>query len=109
MKKRTAKKRNLFAEIAEGFEALADERAGKRTLRTHEVEAMPAPEISADELLALRERLRLSRAVFARYLRTNPRTLENWEQGRARPNAQAALLIKLVEQFPDTVDRLAAV
>lgn len=103
------KKRNLFAEIAEGFDALAEARAGKRTLRTHEVEMMPAPAVSAEELLALRERLHLSRTVFARYLRTNPRTLENWEQGRARPNAQAALLIKLVERYPDTVERLAAV
>ncbi len=102
-------KRNLFAEIAEGFEALADERAGKRTLRTHAVDMKPAPEVSADDLLALRERLHLSRPVFARYLRTNPRTLENWEQGRARPNAQAALLIRLVERYPDTVERLAAV
>lgn len=102
-------KRNLFAEIAEGFDALADARAGKRTLRTHEVEMKPAPDVSADELMALRERLHLSRPVFARYLRTNPRTLENWEQGRARPNAQAALLIRLVERYPDTVERLAAV
>ena len=103
------KKRNLFAEIAEGFDALAEERAGKRTLRTYEVELKPAPEVSAGELLALRERLHLSRPVFASYLRTNPRTLENWEQGRARPNAQAALLIRLVERFPDTVERLAAI
>ena len=103
------KKRDLFAEITEGFEALADERAGKLTLRTHEAEWLPAPEVTADELIALRTRLRLSRAVFARYLRTNPRTLENWEQGRARPNAQAALLIRLVERYPDTVERLATV
>ncbi|MDP2792517.1 MAG: hypothetical protein Q8O25_00285 [Sulfurisoma sp.] len=103
------KKRNLFSEIAEGFDALAEERAGKRTLRTYDVEARPAPEVSALELMALRERLHLSRPVFARYLRTNPRTLENWEQGRARPNAQAALLIRLVERYPDTVERLAAV
>lgn len=39
------KKRNLFAEIAEGFDALADERAGKQTLRTHKVEARPSPEL----------------------------------------------------------------
>ena len=103
------KKRNLFAEISEGFEALAEERGGKRTLRTHEVEALPAPEVTAEELIALRERLHLSRPVLARYLRTNPRTLENWEQGRARPNAQAALLIRLVERYPDTVERLATV
>jgi putative transcriptional regulator len=103
------KKRDLFAELTEGFEALADERAGKLTLRTHEVEWLPTPEVTADELVALRTRLHLSRPVFARYLRTNPRTLENWEQGRARPNAQAALLIRLVERYPDTVERLAAV
>ena len=44
-----------------------------------------------------------------RTLRTNERTLENWEQGRARPNAQAAQLIRLVAHYPDTVKRLAAV
>jgi putative transcriptional regulator len=35
------------------------------------------------------------------------RTLENWEQGRARPNAQAALLIRLVRNYPETVRHLA--
>jgi putative transcriptional regulator len=103
------KKRNLFTEIKEGFDALRDERDGKRTLRSHVIEPRPAPEISAAELVALRERLQLSRPVLAHYLRTNPRTLENWEQGRAKPNAQAALLIRLVERYPDTVERLAEV
>ena len=101
------KKRNLFAEISEGFGAFADERAGKQTLRTVELEVRPAMNVSAGDLLAMRERLHMSRPVLARYLRTNPRTLENWEQGRAKPNAQAALLIRMVEQFPDTVERLA--
>jgi putative transcriptional regulator len=103
------KKPNLFTEIKEGFDALRDERDGKRTLRTHVTEPRPTPEISAAELVALRERLQLSRTVLAHYLRTNPRTLENWEQGRAKPNAQAALLIRLVERYPDTVERLAEV
>lgn len=103
------KNRNLYAEIAEGFDALSSAREGKRTLRTHKVEINPAPDVTAEELLALRERLHLSRQVFAHYLRTNPRTVENWEQGRAKPNAQAALLIRLVAKFPDTVERLAEV
>ena len=102
-------KRNLFEEITSGFEALADERAGKRTLRTHTVEAQPVPSVTPVKIVELRERLHLSRPVFARVLRTNPRTLENWEQGRAKPNAQAAALICLVDRYPDTVDRLAAV
>lgn len=102
-------KRHLFGELMQGLDDLADARLGKQTLRTYEVQARPAPEVAAGELLALRERLHLSRPVFAHYLRTNPRTLENWEQGRAKPNAQAALLIRLVEKFPDTVERLAVV
>lgn len=102
-------KRNLFAELSEGFDALGAERDGKITLRTHKVELREPKDLSADELRALRERLQLSRAVFARYLRINTRTLENWEQGRARPNAQAAVLIRLVAKYPDTVERLAAV
>lgn len=102
-------KRQLFAELTEGFDALANERKAKQTLRTHVLEDKPLPEISAQELLALRERLHLSRAVFAHDLRTKPRTLENWEQGRARPNPHAALLIRLVEKYPDTVERLSTV
>jgi len=34
---------------------LANERAGKLTLRTHEVALRPAPEVTAEELLVLRE------------------------------------------------------
>lgn len=103
------KKRNLFGELMEGFDALADQRAGKRTLRTHGVKPKPVPEIRADELTKVREDMKLSRSLFARYLRTNVRTLENWEQGRAKPNAQAALLIRLVQRYPDTVRRLAEI
>jgi putative transcriptional regulator len=47
--------------------------------------------------------MNLSRGLFASYLRTNVRTLENWEQERAKPNAQAALLIRLLQRLPDTV------
>jgi putative transcriptional regulator len=101
--------RNLFAELSEGMKALADEREGKKTLRTHAAEFKPAPRVTPSELVRVRKELNLSRAVFAVYLRTNVRTLENWEQGRARPNAQAALLIRLVKRFPDTVARLAVI
>jgi len=101
--------RDLFAELSEGMEALTDARQGKRTLRTHAVEFRPAPNITPQELIRVRKRLKLSRALFAVYLRTNVRTLENWEQGRAKPNAQAALLINLVKRYPDTVQRLATI
>lgn len=108
-RKQSTAKRDLFTELCEGVEALAGARKGKRTLRTHAVEYKPAPTITPQELIRVRERLKISRALFAVYLRTNVRTLENWEQGRAKPNAQAALLINLVKRYPDTVQRLASI
>lgn len=106
-KRRT--KRDLFAELAEGMSALAESRQGKRTLRTHSIDFKPAPTLTPKELIRVRKNLKLSRALFAVYLRTNVRTLENWEQGRAKPNAQAVLLINLVKHYPDTVQRLASI
>ena len=106
--KRTPR-RDLFAELSEGVAALAGVRQGKRTLRTHAVAFKPPPDVSPSELIRVRKQLHLSSALFATCLRTNPRTLENWEQGRAKPNAQAALLIGLVRRYPDMVARLAEV
>ena len=107
--RKRSSKRDLFTELSEGIDALADARQGKRTLRTHSIEFKPAPIVTPKELIRVRKDLKLSRALFAIYLRTNVRTLENWEQGRAKPNAQAALLISLVKHYPDTVQRLASI
>lgn len=106
--RRRGQKRDLFAELSEGMAALAQSRQGKRTLRTHAIEFKHAPAVTPAELVRVRQQLKISRGVFAACLRTNVRTLENWEQGRAKPNAQAALLINLVKRFPDTVERLAS-
>jgi putative transcriptional regulator len=99
-------KRNLFDELSGGIEALQQEREGLRTLPTTQVRARPAIRLTAAEVKAVRENLNLSQPVFACTLRTNTRTLQNWEQGRARPNAQASLLIRMMGQFPDMARRL---
>jgi putative transcriptional regulator len=80
------------------MEALTDARQGKRTLRTHAVEFRPAPNITPQELIRVRKSLKLSRALFAIYLRTNVRTLENG--GRAKPNAQAVLAYQSRQALP---------
>ena len=100
--------RNLFTELTEGFDALAEERQGKKTLRSHKASFTELAPLAPNELLELRQRLNMSRALFANYLRTNARTLENWEQGRSKPNAQAVALIRLVQKYPETVDHLAS-
>ena len=101
------KKRKLFDELMEGVDAMQQQREAKITLRSHEVEDLPPLEVDADLIRDTRERMHLSRAVFARRLRVSTRTVENWEQGRAKPNAQAAALILLVRKFPDTLEKLS--
>ena len=64
------------------------------------------PEVDAQFIKDTREKLRCSRALFARRLCMNERTLEKWEQGRVKPNGQAAVLFLLVRHFPDTLERL---
>ena len=102
-------KRKLFDELMEGVDAMQEQREGKITLRSHEIEDLPPLEVDADLIRDTRERMRVSRAVFARRLRVSTRTLENWEQGRARPNAQAAGLILMVRKCPDTLVKLSEV
>lgn len=101
-------KRKIFDELLEGVDAMRRERQGKVTLQTHTIENRPPLKIDAATIRDTRERLRVSRAVFARRLRVSTRTLENWEQGRAKPNAQAAALILMVRKYPDTLKRLQA-
>ena len=50
-------KRDLFAELSGGMEALADARRGKRTLRNHIIEPSQDPP-SHRELIHLRKNLR---------------------------------------------------
>jgi putative transcriptional regulator len=102
------RKRALFDELMQGVDAMRQHREGKVTLRTHDVAEKPALAVDARLIRETREGLHVSRAVFARRLRVSTRTLENWEQGRARPNAQAAALILMVRKYPDTLEKLHA-
>lgn len=99
-------KRDIFSEIMEGIAEMKAHREGKITLRSYKVEAAPLPKVDSKLIRDTRKKLRCSRAVFARKLRINERTLEKWEQGRAKPNPQAAALVLLVRRYPDTLARL---
>jgi putative transcriptional regulator len=102
-------KRNILGDLMEGVAAMKGQREGKLTLRSFKVEPTPLPKVDSKLIRDTRKRLHCSRAVFARKLRINERTLEKWEQGRARPNPQAAALVLLVRKYPDTLERLERV
>src|SRR5258708_16260361 len=102
-------KRKVFVELIGGVEAMKKHREGKLTLRSYKEEVTPLPAVDSVFIRETRKRMRCSRAVFARKLRINERTLEKWEQGRAKPNPQAAAVGLLVRRSPDTLDRLGKV
>jgi len=106
MKKTNVAKRNLFAELMEGVDAMKARREGKVTLRTH---AVAVPEIKespgAEFFVAARQRFNVSRAVWANMLRVSPRTVEKWEQG-GQVSPLAATFVELVARYPDTIERL---
>ncbi len=100
------KERNLFEELIQGIEDINQHLAGKITLKTYKVEQTTKPEVTPALIRDTRERLNLSRPVFAHELHVSPRTLEKWEQGLTKPNDQAATLIMLVRKYPDTLQRM---
>ncbi len=106
MKKQDATKRNLFAELMEGVNAMKAQRERKVTLHTHSV-AIPKVEESpgAEFFVAAREKFNVSRTVWANMLRVSPRTVEKWEQG-GQVSPLAATFVELVTRYPDTIERL---
>ncbi len=103
------KKRDIFADLMEGFDALAEQRQGKVTLRTHDVIIKPLAPATAEEIIAVRNKLNMSQPVFAQHLHATPGTVKNWEQNRAKPNPQATVLIRLLNAYPETAKHLARI
>ena len=51
----------------------------------------------------IRKKLHVSQSRFAQLIGVSVDTLQNWEQGRRRPEGPALALLKVVEAAPKTV------
>lgn len=49
------------------------------------------------QLKKLRNRFHVSQPVFAAYLNTTPKTIQQWEQGDRKPNSIALRLLNLID------------
>lgn len=67
------------------------------------VHDVPAPDVRA-----IRERLHLSQAEFARRFSLSARTVQQWEQRRAMPDIAARILLKAIERAPEIIAAAAA-
>lgn len=58
----------------------------------------PAPEFSAEQIKALRQRHHLSQAVLARVLNTSLSTIRQWEIGQKHPSGPSKRLLQILER-----------
>jgi putative transcriptional regulator len=101
--------RDTVGELMEGVGTMNSNREGRLTLRSHKAEPAPLPNVDSKLIRDTRKKLGSCRAAFARKLRINERTLEKWEQERAKPNPQVTALVLLVRRYPDALARLEEV
>lgn len=60
-------------------------------------------EIKPPEIKTVRRRLNVSQNEFALMIGVSVRTLQNWEQGRRKPEGPAKALLRIASRNPDAV------
>jgi putative transcriptional regulator len=60
------------------------------------------------DVRAIRKKLELSQAAFAKRFGFSLRTVQEWEQGRAIPDRPARILLRVIEESPKAVERAVA-
>ena len=60
---------------------------------------------SAERILALRKRMKLSRQKFADRFGLDARAIQDWEQGRRVPDRAARVLLTVIERNPKAVEK----
>jgi putative transcriptional regulator len=72
---------------------------GKATMRDFDAAALRAPTVlTPAQIRKIRERAKVSQAVFARLLNTSASTVEKWETGAKRPSGLALKMLAVVQK-----------
>lgn len=88
--------------LADSLREVAAWKRGQVELDVREVDPMPAKRIKA-----IRKKVAKSAKEFERRFGIPAATVQNREQGRRKPDPTARLLLKVIEQDPEAVERAA--
>lgn len=95
-------RKELFDQLLESVKEMKAIQAGRRkpsrVTRADDLLASGAPDVSA-----LRARFNLSQAKFAALLGISVNTLQNWEQGRRKPEGPARVLLDVAAAHPEVL------
>ena len=86
--------------ILEGLKEAIEWKRGRLALETINIDPMPASKIKE-----IRKRYSKSTKAFEKRFGIPASTMNNWEQGRRKPDPAARLLLKVIDQSPDAVER----
>jgi putative transcriptional regulator len=75
--------------------------AGK--IRRGEIKARRTFEFKPADIKSIRDKLGMSQSEFAMMIGVSISTLQNWEQGRRKPEGPARALLKIVSKNPKAV------
>jgi putative transcriptional regulator len=87
-------KRDISQEILDGIREIKAYKAGEKSLHTHTLSEPSPPHI-------IRNKLKLSQSAFASLMGVSKRTVQDWEQGRRKPQGPARSLLRVAEQHPE--------
>jgi putative transcriptional regulator len=94
------KRSRLLTEVHETASAL--HRSGsidKQTMREFDALALPrVRDLSPKQIRAVRQRARMSQAVFAAFLNTSVSTVQKWEVGEKKPSGPSLKLLNVIDQ-----------
>jgi putative transcriptional regulator len=89
-------KKEHFDKLIASIKEAGDIKAGhKKASRVYE--------IKPPEIKTVREKLNVSQIEFALMIGVSVRTLQNWEQGRRKPDGPAKALLRIASRNPSAV------
>ena len=86
--------RNIGQEILEGIKEIKRFKKGEIKLKARALNEPSPPK-------TIRKKLKLSQSSFAGLMGVSPRTIQDWEQGRRKPQGPAKSLLRIAEQHPE--------
>jgi putative transcriptional regulator len=97
---RRSDRSTLGKRLADGIREVAAHLRGEIKLNEYTIDVPPEPEVAA-----IRARMDLSQAAFAKTFGLDLGVVQAWEQKRRRPDRCARILLAVIDKEPDAVRR----
>ncbi|MRX51093.1 helix-turn-helix domain-containing protein [Paracoccus sp. S-4012] len=99
----TEKRTQFGLELEEALREAVAWKRGEIALEVENIDPMPPARIKA-----IRKKVARSAAQFEKRFGIPAATINNWEQGRRKPDVAARLLLSVIERDPELVEKAAA-